>query len=144
LAIGERLARLEWYEEISNEIPASFIEKARNRVHEKYPFSEQDRDSSGLDNSEQEAEFVFQKVTAFVQRLKTSLFGGFVLVVPMLIMTLHPTLLTALLTTSGFVFAVAVVIAVLMDTAEPKDVLGTTLMLQSLSYSSERPKLQQP
>lgn len=66
------------------------------------------------------------EVAAFLLRLKTSLFGGFVLVVPMLIMSLHPTLLTTLLTTSVFVFAVAVIIAIQMKTAEDKDVLGTT------------------
>jgi hypothetical protein len=50
-------------------------------------------------------------VKAFLERLKISLFGGFALVVPMLIMTLHSTLLAVLLTTSVFVFAVAVTLA---------------------------------
>lgn len=74
----------------------------------------------------EDVDAVFQNIASFLQRLETSLLGGFAVVVPMLIMTLHPTLLTALLTTSIFVFAVAVIIAITMKTAEPKDVLGAT------------------
>jgi len=60
-------------------------------------------------------------VKAFLERLKISLFGGFTLVVPMLIMTLHSTLLAVLLTTSVFVFAVAVILAFQMKSADFKD-----------------------
>ena len=58
--------------------------------------------------------------------LQTALFGSFALVVPMLIMTLHQTKLTTLLTTSSFVLAVAVILAAAMTDAEPKDILTAT------------------
>jgi hypothetical protein len=44
----------------------------------------------------------------------------------MLIMTLHPTRLTALLTSSLCIFAVAAILAGVMNTAEPKDIVGAT------------------
>jgi len=62
----------------------------------------------------------------FYSRLIMAVFGGFALVVPMLIMTLHQTKLTSLLTTSIFVLAVALALAWFMDTAEPKDIIGAT------------------
>lgn len=61
-----------------------------------------------------------------LDRIRMALFGGVVVVAPMLIMTLHRTLLTALLTTSLFVLAVGLVLAWLMDSAEPKDILTAT------------------
>jgi hypothetical protein len=57
-------------------------------------------------------------------RLVMAFFGGFALIVPMLIMTLHPTRLTVLLTTSLCVIIVAVALAVYMENAEPKDVMA--------------------
>lgn len=65
-------------------------------------------------------------LVAFYTRLIMAIFGGLALVAPMLIMTLHPTRLTLLLTTSSFVFTVGVVLAWSMDTAEPKDIIGAT------------------
>ena len=62
----------------------------------------------------------------FTARMIMALFGGFALVVPMLIMSLHPSRLTNLLTTSLFVFAVAAALAWFMKTAEPKDIIGAT------------------
>lgn len=59
-------------------------------------------------------------------RVRMALFGGVVVVAPMLIMALHRTLLTTLLTTSVFVLAVGLVLAWSMDTAEPKDILMAT------------------
>lgn len=47
----------------------------------------------------------------FISRLIMALFGGAALIAPMLIMTLHQTQLTTLLTTSVFVFVVAGVLA---------------------------------
>jgi hypothetical protein len=56
--------------------------------------------------------------------LMIALFGSFALVIPMLIMTLHQTKLTALLTTSSFVLAVAVILAA--TNAEAKDITTAT------------------
>ena len=67
-----------------------------------------------------------RKTEALLNRIKMALFGGVVVVAPMLIMTLHRTLLTTLLTTSVFVLAVALVLAWSMDNAEPKDILTAT------------------
>lgn len=61
-----------------------------------------------------------------LDRIRMALFGGVVVVAPMLVMTLHRTLLTTLLTTSMFVLAVGLVLAWLMDSAEPKDILTAT------------------
>ena len=55
-----------------------------------------------------------------------ALFGGLALTVPMLIMALHPTQLTTLLTASIFVLVVAMLLAALMDSAESKDVVTAT------------------
>jgi VIT1/CCC1 family predicted Fe2+/Mn2+ transporter len=63
---------------------------------------------------------------AFLSRFKMALFGGLALIVPMLIMKLHTTLLTQLLTTCLFVLFVAVVLAYFLKGAETKDVLGAT------------------
>ncbi|KAH8786454.1 hypothetical protein F5882DRAFT_439140 [Hyaloscypha sp. PMI_1271] len=123
---GMRLATLERYQEQSSRIPASVIADARQVVYQKWPYTGNPGVFEGVVFNKQDQFEVFQMVTTFLQRLETSLLGGFAVVVPMLIMTLHPTLLTALLTTSLFVFAVAILIAVTMKTAEPKDVLGAT------------------
>jgi hypothetical protein len=66
------------------------------------------------------------KIMRFVSRMKMAVFGGYALVIPMLIMTLHPTPLTNLLTTSLFVLAVAVVLAIWMTNAEGKDIIAAT------------------
>jgi len=55
-----------------------------------------------------------------------ALFGGLALIVPMLIMTLHPGRVTSLTTTSVFVVAVAVILAYYMENAESKDVVSAT------------------
>jgi uncharacterized BrkB/YihY/UPF0761 family membrane protein len=70
------------------------------------------------------------KITRFVSRMKMAIFGGYALVIPMLIMTLHPTPLTNLLTTTLFVLAVAVVLAAWMTDAAAVLVVfvGTTTM----------------
>lgn len=62
----------------------------------------------------------------FLSRVAMALFGGVALVVPMLIMTLHPTKLTTLLTTSVFVFAVAIALAWFMYDSQPKDIMAAT------------------
>ena len=55
-----------------------------------------------------------------------ALFGGVVVVVPMLIMALHRTLLTTLLTTSTFVLAVGLILAWSMNGSKPQDILTAT------------------
>jgi hypothetical protein len=62
----------------------------------------------------------------FISRLSMALFGGAALIAPMLIMTLHPTRLTSLLTTSVFVLAVGVALAWWMKDAASKDIMGST------------------
>jgi hypothetical protein len=59
-------------------------------------------------------------------RLIMALFGGLALVAPMLVMTLHPTRLTTLLTTSICIVVVAVALAFYLDDAQPKDVMAAT------------------
>jgi uncharacterized membrane protein len=63
---------------------------------------------------------------AFYSRLVMAVVGGFALLVPMPITTLHSSKVTSLVTTSVFVLAVAVSLAWSMDTREPKDIIGAT------------------
>ncbi|KAH7275752.1 hypothetical protein B0J15DRAFT_540752 [Fusarium solani] len=63
---------------------------------------------------------------SFLGRLAMAIFGGAALVVPMLIMSLRPSKLTGLLTTSLFVVGVAVALAWFMKDAAPKDILAAT------------------
>src|SRR5947207_5891679 len=67
-----------------------------------------------------------EEQSGFEARLKMAIFGGLVLLVPMIIMVLHATKLTALLTTVSCVLAVAVALSFSMRNAEGKDVLGAT------------------
>jgi hypothetical protein len=62
----------------------------------------------------------------FISRAFAAVFGGLAVVAPMLIMSLHPTKLTQLLTASLFVVSVALILARLMDDAEKKDVIAAT------------------
>lgn len=55
-----------------------------------------------------------------------ALFGEVVILAPMPIMTLHSTMSTTLLTTSLFMLAVGLVLALSMDSAAPKDILTAT------------------
>ncbi|KAH9212884.1 hypothetical protein DL95DRAFT_507848 [Leptodontidium sp. 2 PMI_412] len=63
---------------------------------------------------------------AFLSRLYMALFGGWALTAPMLIMTLHQSKITSLVTTSVFVIAVAVALAWFMKDAQAKDIIGAT------------------
>lgn len=63
---------------------------------------------------------------ALVSRLLMALCGGLALVGPMLVMILHPTKLTTILTTSCCVVAAAVLLAVFMVDSQAKDVLACT------------------
>ena len=66
------------------------------------------------------------KKDTFFARLPLALAGGFALIAPMLIMTLHKSKLTSLLTTSFFVLAVAIMLSWFMKDASPKDIIGAT------------------
>ncbi|KAK4203295.1 hypothetical protein QBC40DRAFT_317946 [Triangularia verruculosa] len=63
---------------------------------------------------------------ALASRLLMALGGAVALVGPMLVMVLHPTKLTSILTTSCCVIAAAVCLAVFMVDSQPKDVLACT------------------
>lgn len=63
---------------------------------------------------------------AFLSRLKMATFGALAFLVPMLIMVLHPTKLTVLLTTVVCVLFVAVALAASMQNADNKDILAAT------------------
>jgi hypothetical protein len=65
-----------------------------------------------------------RKSSEFTKRLLMAGFGGVALIGPMLIMTLHPTKVTSLVTTSAFVFVVAVLLAYIMT--DPTNVIGAT------------------
>jgi VIT1/CCC1 family predicted Fe2+/Mn2+ transporter len=65
-----------------------------------------------------------ERLKPLYSRLVMAFLGGFALIIPMLIMTLHHTCLTALLTTSLCVIVVAVFLAVYLENADPKDVMG--------------------
>ncbi|KAH6671173.1 hypothetical protein B0J14DRAFT_656158 [Halenospora varia] len=58
--------------------------------------------------------------------LSFALFGGLVLIGPMLIMALHPTKITVLVTTTMFVLSVAIVLAWRMEDAQNKDIVAAT------------------
>lgn len=67
-----------------------------------------------------------KKVTRILKNGGFAVIGGLWLIVPMLIMTLHPSKLTSLLTTSLFVIAAGLALGWFMDGAEPKDIVSTT------------------
>ena len=67
-----------------------------------------------------------QQTKEFLSRLGMALFGGCSLIAPMLIMRLHPTLLTELVTTSVFVLSVGVILAWYMKDARKSDILAAT------------------
>lgn len=79
-----------------------------------------------LTTSGMTAEQTAKDKKALVSRLLMALGGGLALVGPMLIMILHPTKLTTVLTTSCCVIAAAICLAVFMVDSEPKDVLACT------------------
>ena len=63
------------------------------------------------------------ELQVLIKRVATAVFGGAIVVAPMLIITLHPSQLVALLTTSAFVLIIALVLAIAMKDAAPKDIL---------------------
>ncbi|KAN0096849.1 hypothetical protein V8E51_015654 [Hyaloscypha variabilis] len=62
----------------------------------------------------------------FISRASAAVFRGLAVIVPMLIMSLHPTRLTQLLTASVFVVSIVLILAWLMDEAERKDIIAAT------------------
>ncbi|KAI9887655.1 MAG: hypothetical protein M1823_000519 [Watsoniomyces obsoletus] len=60
------------------------------------------------------------------RKIGFAVFSVLMLIVPMLIMVLHPGLLTLTATTSVFILVVGVLLAVSMKEAEPKDVVAAT------------------
>ena len=67
-----------------------------------------------------------RKSEAFWRRLFMAAFGGAALIAPMLIMSLHPTKVTNLVTASAFVVVVAVLLAYVMTEATPHDIISAT------------------
>ena len=63
---------------------------------------------------------------AFTQRIVMALFGGAAVIGPMLIMTLHPSRNTSLITVSLATFLFALLLAVVAKDSAGKDVLGAT------------------
>lgn len=59
-----------------------------------------------------------ERFKRFVRRLLTALFGGLALIGPMLIMRLHATLLTQLLTASLFILAFGCVLAFFLENTD--------------------------
>ena len=63
---------------------------------------------------------------AFTQRIVMALFGGAAVIAPMLIMTLHPSRNTSLITVSLATFFFALLLAIVAKDSAGKDVLGAT------------------
>lgn len=83
-------------------------------------------DYTGYEDYHDRQEFNKEQTKEFFNRLGMALFGGFVLIAPMLIMRLHPTELTTLLTTSVFVLVVGIILACYMTDATERDILAAT------------------
>jgi hypothetical protein len=97
------------------------LEEMRVRIQELYETELKKATTSGLlKRSKTNA------AKALTARIIMAVGGGLALIAPMLIMTLHPTKLTRLLTSSCFMIVVAVALAAFMDTAEPKDIIAST------------------
>jgi hypothetical protein len=93
-------------------------------THENSPLNVSDY--TGIGGMVHEEKTEKQRTKEFFDRLGMALFGGAVLIAPMLIMRLHPTLVTELVTTSVFVLAFGIILAWFMTDGDRKDVLGAT------------------
>jgi hypothetical protein len=89
------------------------------------------RITSAEEKAEQDSYWIKQW-KRFILNTYFAVFGGLILIAPMLIMRLYPKLLTTLFTTSLFVFAIAATLAGVMNTAEPKDIVGATAAYASV------------
>ena len=61
-----------------------------------------------------------------LRKIGAAVFGGLALIAPMLIMLLHPSIITVTVTTSVFVLVVSFLVAIAMKDTEPKDVVAAT------------------
>jgi hypothetical protein len=112
---------------IVNTTKIFFTSDPRTREAQKAAEAQAREAEKAAEEKEKEEEKKAKKAwKRYVLRLKMALFGGFALIIPMIIMVLHPTQLTALLTTSIFVLAVAMTLAMTMDEAEAQDVVVAT------------------
>lgn len=84
-------------------------------------------DGEGLSAMDPELEKDWQALKELAKKIGMAVFGGLSLLVPMLIMVLHPTLLTVLGTTSVFVLVVGILLAVTMRETERKDIVAATV-----------------
>ena len=83
-------------------------------------------DYTGYGGYNYQQDFSMQQTKGFVSRFRMALFGGCSLIAPMLIMRLHPTLVTELVTTSVFILAVSIILAWYMRDAHKRDILAAT------------------
>ncbi|TVY84953.1 hypothetical protein LSUE1_G002734 [Lachnellula suecica] len=119
---GEALAVLE-YMMHDKSFPAPVVQLAHNQAVGMYNvLPKASRAMSDLVINARDRD----RQTVFRIRLFIAGAAGLALIVPMLIVTLHPTKLTSLLTTSLFVVAVAVVLAWVMEDAQNKDIVAAT------------------
>ncbi|KAK0853368.1 hypothetical protein LTR03_002929 [Friedmanniomyces endolithicus] len=69
----------------------------------------------------------YSEVQKRYMKIAMAVFGGMTLLVPMLIMVLHPGIITVLVTTSVSVLTVAVTLAAIVKEADAKDIVLATL-----------------
>ena len=83
--------------------------------------------SANISSYESIAMETHQERLKLLWKLTAAVFGGLTLIVPMLIMVLHPSLLTVTTTTSVFVLVISVLLVFVMKGSEPKDVVTATV-----------------
>jgi len=134
--VAGRLATIEDYEMLERDQPDAMrsrnLELARRELARFYAYACISNEDCRISNVAQRGVFFIGRkeqvkaLKAFLSRLIMAVFGAFTLLAPMLIMTLHPTKLTVLLTTTLFVLVVAGILAAVMKTAEDKDIIAAT------------------
>ena len=80
----------------------------------------------GFRELDQRGRILRQREKAFTERIVMAMFGGIALIGPVLIMTLHKSRNTSLITVSVATFVFALVLAVGATDSAGKDVLGAT------------------
>jgi hypothetical protein len=80
----------------------------------------------GFRELDQQGRLLREQKKAFTGRVAMALFGGVSLIVPMLVMTLHPSRNTSLITTSTATFVFAIALALGATDTAGKDVLAAT------------------
>jgi hypothetical protein len=81
---------------------------------------------TGFGGYTQQNNFRQENLKNFVKRLQMAIFGGLTLIIPMLIMRLHPTLLTQLLTASVSILIFGVLLAWFLQSADSRDIASAT------------------